>query len=622
MTELRKRQRKGAVGVSRAELLWPGKYDPDGNLADPPRVSLPLRVTEVFERARARREAHATSSPRGAPGGGEGWRNKLISGDNLHVMGSLLADFAGAIDLIYIDPPFATGADFTLRVEAGDAGDESARFERVAYRDSWGGGVESYLRMMWDRLVLMRQLLSQAGSIFVQCDWRVSAFMRLMLDDVFGADRFVNEIVWYYYNKLQGNVNRFAANHDTIFWYSRGDRFTFNAQKEKRDKPVRQIKRAWDKERRRLVNVKGPDGRVLYQETDERTVDDVWRISMLQPADRTQNTGYPTQKPEALLERILSAASNPGDLVADFFCGSGTTLAVAERLGRRWIGADAGRLAVHTARKRLLEVRVAAQEGLGARGCEPFELLSFGPHERSHWHESSFAHEGRGAGAAYVAFVLDRYGAAPLKGRHLHGRKVDAVVRVGAVDAPVTAPEIASALREAKAQGARELHVLGWDWEMGVYEGLAKRARARDGLTLRLVNIPRELMDRRRSDPSDVSFSDVARLEVEARAAGEGARASRSVKVALKDFVTMIPEAARDNAHRWSDFVDYWAVDWDFRGEAFVSRWRAYRTRGDRTLALETDEHAYAAAGEYRIAVKVVDIFGNEASRLLEWRAT
>lgn len=632
------RQLRNGKTVSRAELVWPGKYDADGNLADPPRVSLPFQVIEVIEEGRASREALAQGTlplfgakPRGPDE--EGWRNKLIWGDNLYVMGSLLGDFAGKVDLIYIDPPFATGADFTLRVAVGAAGDEVEKepsmLEEKAYRDTWHEGTASYLRMMWDRFLLMRDLLSQTGSIFVHCDWHVSAFMRLMLDDIFGADNFVNEIVWYYYNKFQGNVNRFAANHDTVFWYSHGERVTFNPQKEKRGETVRQIKRAWDKEKGRIVNVKGPDGKVLYQETDERTVDDVWRISMLQPADRTQNTGYPTQKPEALLERILLAASQPGSLVADFFCGSGTTLTVAEKLGRRWIGADLGRFAVHTARKRLLDIRVPNSETGAERGCKPFEILNLGRYERKYWQGITFGGDAQApdqaAIAAYVRFVLDLYNAQHLPGQHIHGKKAGVLVHVGAVDAPVTITQVEQALHEAKARGARELHVLGWEWEMGLHDPLAKMAKAQHGVTLRLLNIPREVMDRRAVDAGDVQFFDLAYLEVDVRSTGKGAQASRRIKVRLKDFVIpntdLLPDDVRSKIRKWSDYIDYWAVDWDFRDDTFVNQWQTYRTRRDRSLAVETPEHTYEAPGKYRILVKVVDIFGNDTSHLLEWEA-
>ena len=344
------------IQITKTELVWPGKYNEDGTLTQLPRVNLPFQVTEVFNQTQPTRETE--------------WRNKLIWGDNLLVMGSLLEKFAGKVDLIYIDPPFATGTDFSFTAQIGEqqtTGQSAA--DETAYRDTWKIGVGSYLTMMAERLRLIRDLLSPSGSLFLHCDWHVGHLLRATADEVFGAENFLNEIVWYYYNKFQGNVKRFASNHDVVFWYRKGTSYQFKPQLEKRaEGKIKQLARQWDKEKGAIVNAKGADGRVMYRETDERTVDDVWRISMLQPADRTENCGFPTQKPEALLQRIVQAASCEGDLVADFFCGSGTMLSVAEKLNRRWIGCDLGRWGIHATRKRLL----------GIKECRPFEILSPG----------------------------------------------------------------------------------------------------------------------------------------------------------------------------------------------------------------------------------------------------
>src|SRR6266851_7804291 len=308
------------IDLTKTELVWPGKYNENGTRKEVPRVSLPFQVIETVNASRATREAKQAQQPTvcdiwaGQEGDtfDDGWSNKLIWGDNLLVMGSLLEKFAGKIDLIYIDPPFATGAYFSFFTHIGD-GDlemlkEQSIIEEKAYRDTWGSGIQSYLAMMSERLALLRDLLSDTGSLFVHCDWHRGFLLRCLLDERFGSDHFLNEIIWYYYNKFQGNVNRFAANHDVIFWYHKGEKYCFIPQKEQRlEGKVRQIKRMWDKDKGAIVNIKGPDGKVLYQETDERTVDDVWRMAMLQPADRTENTGFPTQKPEAILQRILAA---------------------------------------------------------------------------------------------------------------------------------------------------------------------------------------------------------------------------------------------------------------------------------------------------------------------------
>ena len=623
------------LDVTKSELYWPGKYNDDGTLKEVPRVSLPFQVIETVNESRATHDANREPKQpalfdiyEGTEGDTfeEGWKNKLIWGDNLLVMGSLLAKFAGKIDLIYIDPPFATGTDFSLMAPIGEAGDsvfkEQSIIEEKAYRDTWGGGTDSYLSMMADRLRLIRSLLSPNGSLFLHCDWHVGHLLRSLADEVFGSDHFLNEIVWYYYNKFQGNVNRFAANHDVIFWYRKGDSYQFEAQTEKRvEGTVKQLVRVWDKDKGRIVNAKGPDGKVLYRETDEKTVDDVWRISMLQPADRTENCGYPTQKPEAILSRILEAASSKGDLVADFFCGSGTTLAVAEKLGRRWIGCDLGRWGIHVTRKRLL----------GIENCKPFEVLNLGKYERQYWQGVTFG-DSRGKSRVeqslyeYLAFVLKLYGAQPVAGmQHLHGKKDKSMVHIGAIDAPVTIDEVNDALDECVLVKQTELHVLGWEWEMGlagpnndIRKGSPMHEVAKNkGVRLALLQIPREVMEQQASEAGDVAFFELAYLE-----AGITHPEKLTVEVTLNDFVIpntdLIPEDVRTRIGKWSDYIDYWAIDWDFQNDTFMLGWVAYRTRKDRSLPLVSESHTYEKPGQYRIVLKIIDIFGNDTSQAFD----
>ena len=613
------------IEITKTELVWPGKYNEDGTLREVPRVSLPFQVIETVNESRATREAQKVTSLglfdvyEGTEGDTfeSGWRNKLIWGDNLLVMGSLAQKFAGKVDLIYIDPPFATGTDFSFTAPIGDSGleihKEQSLIEEKAYRDTWGAGTESYLAMMRDRIAVIYDLLSDKGSLLVHCDWHVSYLLRCILDQQFGSERFLNEIVWYYYNKFQGNVNRFASNHDVILWYSKSSEYKFRTLKEKRaEGTVKQIKRKWDKEAGRIVNVKGSDGKVLYQETDEKTVDDVWRISMLQPADKTQNVGYPTQKPELVLERIIEAISDPGDLVADFFCGSGTTLAVAERLKRRWIGCDLGRWATHVARKRLL----------GIEHCKPFEVLNLGKYERQYWQGVTFGETKEKklterALYEYLAFILKLYRSQPVAGlSQIHGKKGKAMVHIGAVDAPVTIGEIDAAVNECAKLKQSELHVLGWEWEMGLYD-LMVEASKKKGVKLLLLQIPREVMEQQAAAKGDVHFFELAYLEAEIKQTKK-----LTAQVALKDFVIpnteLIPEDVRSKVKKWSDYIDYWAVDWDFQSDTFMQGWVAYRTRKERKLPHMSDSHTYEKPGKRRILVKVIDIFGNDTSQAFD----
>ncbi|MFO7565517.1 MAG: site-specific DNA-methyltransferase [Enhygromyxa sp.] len=326
------------------ELRWAGKRPLALGPEPAARLSLSLSLG-----------AASGAAPGAAP-------DQLYCGDNLEVLGHLLGRHRGGVDLIYLDPPFCSGAEYKRTVAL--RGDRPASFERVQYSDNWSEA--DYLQFMYERLGLCRELLSERGALFLHCDWHQSHRLRCLLDELFGAENFQNEIIWHYYNKLQGNVGRFAANHDSILFYAKSRSFRFNRIRERRERPVRQIKRVWCADKRAIVNAKDAEGKITYVTATHKTIDDVWRVSMLQPADRREAVGYPTQKPEALLERILVAASEPGALVLDPFMGSGTTGAVALKLGRRFIGADRSRSAVHLTLRRLLHTREAIAEHGGA----------------------------------------------------------------------------------------------------------------------------------------------------------------------------------------------------------------------------------------------------------------
>lgn len=283
-----------------------------------------------------------------------GWRNKIYWGDNLQVMSHLLKEYRGKISLIYIDPPFDSKADYKRRIELRGRRVENDRsaFEEKQYSDIWTN--DEYLQFMYERLILLRELLAENGCIYVHCDWKVNSLIRLILDEVFGTQQFVNQIVWHYYNKMAPDSKCFPRASDDILAFAKVQgAHIFNKQTEKREAPVKQLVRKFVNGR--AINVRDDDGNVLYRMSDERRVDDVWRIPMLQPADKTENLRYPTQKPEPLLARIIKASSNPGDLVLDCFMGSGTTQAVAMKLGRRFIGADINLGAVEITMKRLLD---------------------------------------------------------------------------------------------------------------------------------------------------------------------------------------------------------------------------------------------------------------------------
>lgn len=586
-------------------LYWKGKR----TTVD--RIVLPfqsLEVVETINESRATREKDKNSMFRQDPNAIDvEWRNKLIWGDNKYVMSALLEKYAGKIDLIYIDPPFATGANFSTTVEIGDkeieVTKEASAIEELAYRDTWGKGMDSFLQMMYDRLVLMRDLLSDKGSIYVHVDWRVNSHVRLMMDEIFGSENLVNQVAWYY---RRWNIagKSFAKNWDTLLYYSKTKgKTTFNQLYIPKSEKSSGKGKAW-------VSVISETGVRTSTLTDEISkgvpMPDMWEISMINPVG-TERLGYPTQKPEELLERVIKASSNEGDLVADFFSGSGTTAAVAEKLGRRWITSDLGRYSIHTARKRFLEIE----------GCKPFEILNIGKYERQYWQTIQFGNKtAEQTMAEYIAFVLKLYKAEALPGcAYIHGKKGNKLVHIGGVDAPVTFGDIQHALEDTRRMKQKELVVLGWEWEMGLHDVVEQEAE-KAGIKLHLLSIPREAMDKRAVDAGDIQFFELAYLETEVKKSAQG------YQIKLTDFVIpnldLIPAEVKKLIKKWSDYIDYWSVDWDYKDDTFHNQWQSYRTKKDRSLELTSDPKQYDKKGDYKVMVKVIDIFGNDTTHIIE----
>jgi adenine-specific DNA-methyltransferase len=615
----------------RTELVWEGKYDDYGrrrevNVAE---LSMPMQRIETVDEPRSRAEAEGQlplwerqkHKVREQEGAYVGWRNRLIWGDNKLVIASLIAELKGCVDLIYIDPPFDVGADFTMDVPIGNSSDtvlkEQSTMEMVAYRDIWGKGTDSYLHMMFERLFLMKQLLSERGSIYVHCDWRMSPYIRILMNEVFGRENFRNEIYWYYYNKMHDlRKPIFPRATDSILFYARAAsaNTTFNRLREERESSVRQLVRK--KVNGKMVNARDEQGNVLYREATDRTIDNVWRIPMLQPADKTQYLGYVTQKPEAILERIITASSNEGDLIADFFCGSGTTAAVAERLNRRWIAADLGRYSVHTCRKRLIELqRVLHAEG---RPYRAFNVFNLGRYERQWWQKERL----HGAEQEHRRVVLEFFKAELLASAPsplLHARKAGAFCHVDGIDSVFSRHDARAVAEAVVAAGGREAYCLAWEFEMELRQHcLALEAEL--GVKLKLIPIPREIMEKNRKSPPP--FLEMAVLEAEPVLRKTGSTSVVEVKLtkflpSLAEVPSKELEALKERAVKSGfDFIDFWAVDFDWQpGQPFHHNWQDYRTRKDRNLRTVSDAgHSYAAPGKHTICVKVVDVFGCDTS--------
>jgi len=342
------------------ELIYADKEREEDILADT--MAVPLQEVKTFREGKK----------------GNGWTNMIIFGDNLQVLKTLLqmkqegklknADGTPGVRLVYIDPPFATRQEFR------------GSQDQKAYQDKLAGA--RFLEFLRKRLVFLRELLSEDGSIYVHLDWKKGHYVKTLMDEVFGEQNFLNEVVWYY-RRWNIATNLFARNHDCILFYARyaGRHIFNNLYVPKSEKSSAQGK-AW----KSVIDEDGIRRSILTGEpTKGVPMPDTWEISIINPVglERTE-IGYPTQKPEALLNRIIKASSNPGDLVLDCFAGSGTTLAVAEKLGRRWIGVDCGKLAIYTMQKRLLNIAESKdledpqKKKKYGKPCKPFTLYNAG----------------------------------------------------------------------------------------------------------------------------------------------------------------------------------------------------------------------------------------------------
>lgn len=620
------------------ELIWDGKYDANGKRTAPPRLKLPFQTVETVNESAQQRQLALDLFSTGRPAA---WRNRLIWGDKKYVLPALLDEFAGQVDLIYIDPPFATGADFSFQVQVENEQftKEASIIEQKAYRDTWGQGLDSYLQWFYESMVILHDLLTENGSIYVHLDYHVGHYAKAVLDEVFGENYFQNEICWKRATSgsAKARAKRFGADHDVIYFYSKSDVAIFNPVY--MEYPEEEIKKRFrqsdtrghykDAElgtyseetlerlqrEDRLIITKGGKYRykIYLDEIKGVLVDSVWTDIPIVNSQAKERLDYPTQKPEALLERIITASSNENDLILDCFCGSGTTAAVAEKLNRRWLTCDLGRFAIHTTRKRLLSID----------HVKPFMVQNLGKYERQAWQAAEFGGPEQAAGvvAQYRRFILELYDVRPIEGyTWLHGLKRGRMVHIGAVDSPVSESDvrqIAIEFRKATGTGAdapaeSAVDVLGWDFAFELNE-IARQQAAEANITMRFLRIPREVLEKKAVEQGDIKFFELAALAVDLAQTGRG------VNLTLTDFVIPpddVPADVQAAITHWSQWIDYWAVDWDNKGDTFHNMWQTYRTRQDKSLGLRAG-HKYDAPGDYVIMVKVIDILGNDTTKTL-----
>lgn len=709
------------------ELVWNGKTNEVCNIV------LPFQTIEQVDEPRADKledtlPQYSLFDERGRQL--QGWTNKLVWGDNKLILSSLKngplregIEKQGGLKLIYIDPPFDVGADFSMDIEIGsDTFTKKPNIlEEIAYRDTWGKGADSFIAMIFERLVLMRDLLAEDGSIFVHCDWRVNAYIRLALNEVFGVERFVNEITWRR-TRTHNDAKSWAAIADTIFHYSKSSKFVWNPQyiaQKNEDIETRYRFSDPDGRRYRLGPIDSPNprpnmmyewkgfkppqkgwrysrekmaeldkaGRIYYpdalskrpatklylDESKGSLVGTVWTdISALQ-ASAIQKVGYPTQKPEALLERIIKASSNEGDLIADFFCGSGTTAAVAEKLGRTWIASDLGKFAIHTTRKRMIDVQRKLKEC--GKNYRAFEILNLGKYERQHFidvnvnlREEEQHKQLEQKEAAFLGLILRAYRAEAITGfASFHGKRAGRLVVIGPVNLPVTRLLVEEVILECRKKHITKVDILGFEFEMGLFPNVLDEARGK-GIDIAPKYIPAEVFDKRAVERNQVVFHDVAFIEVKPHVIGN------SLAVELTDFSVFYSQDSIAQAEtslnkksnkivvergqiikvsmdkdgvitreqltqHWTDWIDYWSVDFDFESKreiihiqnpdtgdteeqwtgeyVFENEWQSFRTKKDRSLELTSVAHE-CPSGRRKVAVKVVDIFGNDTMTIVD----
>ena len=720
------------------ELVWNGKTNTVCNIV------LPFQSIELVDEPRAEKTSDTSRQldlfdERGRQR--KGWTNKLIWGDNKLILSSLKngslreeIEAEGGLKLIYIDPPFDVGADFSMDIAIG--GDTFTKkpniLEEIAYRDTWGKGADSFIAMIYERLILMRDLLADDGSIYVHCDWRMNSLLRLTLDDIFGPLNFGNEISWKRKtgssSQIGTTTDRYGHDIDLLLFYKKGDGTIFNMQYTASDpeyikkfyrhqdpdgriyqidnlanpaprptlryeykgyKPPKngwaiskKKMEQWDREGR-LHFPKSKDGRIRRKRYLDalkgKPVSDFWDDIGPVASQSHERLGYPTQKPEALLERIIKASSNEGDLVTDFFCGSGTTAAVAEKLGRKWIATDLGKFAIHTTRKRMIGVQ--RQRKADGEDYRAFEILNLGKYERQHYigvnptlREEEQQRQLKEKEEAFIDLILRAYAAEQIDNfTAFQGLKAGRLVAVGPVNLPVTRLFIEELILECRKHHITRVDVLGFEFEMGLFPNLLNEAKGK-GIDLAAKYIPADVFDKRAVERNQVVFHDVAYIEVKPLIKPGKTGTPPTVAVELTNFSVFYSQDANTDAEQrlknrgsriivdkgqivkvsrdangvfdrevltknWTDWVDYWSVDFDFESKReiirvqhpetgeweeqwtgdyiFENEWQSFRTKKDRSLELTSVAHE-CTPGRRKLAVKVVDIFGNDTMTIVE----
>jgi adenine-specific DNA-methyltransferase len=707
------------------ELLWDGKTNA---VTD---VNFPFQIIEQIDEPRSEKLSTLQFGLFDTSGRQlKGWSNKLIWGENKFILSSLKSgplrdeiESNGGIKLIYIDPPFDVGANFKIDIEIGDETFEKEPniLEELAYRDTWGKGNDSFLSMIYERLRLMKDVLADDGVIVVHLDWRMNSLVRNILTEIFN-NNFVNQITWQKIRTSKVREKGFPNVQDMLLVFSKSDSYTFNqvrvdfdpkyiASHYRADKKTGRLFRTvtllqkrqgpskrfgdqvinppqgrhwiWSQERideewskgNIVINSSGNPEKIQWlDEMEGDVVGDIWTDIAPLNSMAIEAVGYPTQKPRELLERIIKAFSNENDIVADFFCGSGTTAEAAEVLGRKWIATDIGKFAIHTTKKRLITSQRALKNE--SKNWRAFELLNLGKYERGML-LSTFSgldndldrnEQQRYKDKLFEKLILKAYKASELNGDSIFaGTKNNRLISVGPLNLPVTRLFVERVIEECRKLQSTKADILAFEFEMGLFPNIQDESR-KLGVDLSFKYIPRDIFDKRAVDNGQVKFHDVAYIEVKTILKNNILQLELvdysvgyqqdSIQIAEKELTKSGIRIVIDNGQvvkleknkdgiftrtlltkNWSDWIDYWSIDWDFSnrkeivnykntvtGEletkwtgdfVFENEWQSFRTRKDRKIELKSIEKEMPI-GLRKVAVKVVDIFGNDTMKIVE----
>jgi adenine-specific DNA-methyltransferase len=571
-----------------------------------------------------------------------GASNRLIYGDNLLAMAALLAgdeenfSLRDQVDLVYIDPPFDSKADYRTKITLPGTtiNQRPTVMEQFAYSDTWADGTASYLAMLIPRLILIRELLSNQGSVYVHLDWHIGHYVKLIMDEIFGKANLVNEIIWTYKYGARGRSS-FGRKHDSIYLYAKSvSDYYFDLTSVRIPHEAASLEqnfRKVDADGRRYREGKWSDGKVYRYYADEgRSPDDVWTdINSIHQAS-PERRDYATQKPEELLERIIKASAPVGGIVCDFFVGSGTTASVAERLGRRWVVSDLGKPAVMVTRKRLID-----------QDAKPFLYQAIGDYQV----EQARSTLGRSFRIGHLArVVLDLYGAVPLPPEASPSGNLGQVPGARTLvmaDSP-SRLTTGSTLRRAQQQrdtlmgGFEKAIVLGWNFSASIGQDIA----ALNDDRLEVLVIPPDLLDRLKKKGTldklsgDIRFSSLQYLQAHVSSRKLASGGGEEIRVALDNYVLLSPEAINlDEKNRIAlqgvmnaeplALIEYWAVDPDYDGDVFRSVWQDYRGNTDNDadelrVVIEAIVNVPAVDGLRRVCIRAVDVFGFESEVVVE----